>query len=43
MITMTSLVAQKQFSTLIDTSQRQPVVVTRSGRPVAVAMSYQVS
>ena len=41
MITMTSFVAQNQFGTLIDTSQRQPVAVTRHGRPVAVVMSYQ--
>jgi prevent-host-death family protein len=40
MITMTSLDAQNQFGTLIDTSQRQPVTVTRRGRPVAVVMSY---
>jgi prevent-host-death family protein len=41
MLTMTSLVAQNQFGTLIDTSQRQPVVVTRRGRPVAVVLSYE--
>lgn len=41
MITMTSLDAQNQFGTLIDTSQRQPVTVTRRGRPVAVVLSYQ--
>jgi prevent-host-death family protein len=37
---MTSLLAQNQFGTLIDTSQRQPVAVTRHGRPVAVVISY---
>ena len=41
MLTMTSLAAQNQFGTLIDTSQRQPVAVTRHGRPVAVVMSYE--
>lgn len=41
MLTMTSLVAQNQFGTLIDTSQRQPVTVTRRGRPVAVVQSYE--
>ena len=41
MLTMTSLAAQNQFGTLIDTSQRQPVAVTRRGRPVAVVMSYE--
>jgi antitoxin Phd len=41
MLTMSSLVAQNQFGTLIDASQRQPVTVTRHGRPVAVVMSYE--
>jgi len=41
MLTMTSLAAQNQFGTLIDASQRQPVTVTRHGRPVAVVMSYE--
>ena len=41
MLTMTSLAAQNQFGTLIDTSQRQPVAVTRRGRPVAVVLSHE--
>jgi prevent-host-death family protein len=41
MLTMTSLAAQNQFGTLIDASQRQPVAVTRRGRPVAVVQSYE--
>lgn len=41
MLTMTSLAAQNQFGTLIDTSQRQPVAITRRGRPVAVVLSYE--
>lgn len=41
MLTMTSLAAQNQFGTLIDISQRQPVAVTRRGRPVAVVQSYE--
>jgi prevent-host-death family protein len=41
MLTMTSLAAQNQFGTLIDASQRQPIVVTRRGRPVAVVLSYE--
>ena len=41
MLTMTSLTAQSQFGTLIDTSQRQPVTVTRHGRPVVVVQSYE--
>jgi antitoxin Phd len=40
MLTMTSLTAQNQFGTLIDASQREPVAVTRHGRPVAVVLSY---
>lgn len=40
MLTMTSLAAQSQFGTLIDSSQRQPVAVTRHGRPIAVVQSY---
>jgi prevent-host-death family protein len=38
---MTSLDAQNQFGALIDASQRQPVTVTRRGRPVAVVLSYE--
>ena len=41
MITMTSLEAQNQFGTLIDSSQREPIVITRRGRPVSVVTSYQ--
>ncbi|NBT56688.1 MAG: type II toxin-antitoxin system prevent-host-death family antitoxin [Betaproteobacteria bacterium] len=41
MLTMTSLAAQNQFGTLIDASQRQPIAVTRRGRPVAVVLSYE--
>jgi prevent-host-death family protein len=40
MLTMTSLEAQNKFGMLIDASQRQPVAVTRRGRPVAVVLSY---
>jgi prevent-host-death family protein len=40
MLTMTSLSAQTQFGTLIDSSQREPVAVTRRGRPIAVVVSY---
>jgi prevent-host-death family protein len=38
---MTSLEAQNQFGALIDTSQREPVIITRRGRPVSVMTSYQ--
>lgn len=41
MLTMTSLAAQNQFGLLIDASQRQPVTVTRRGRPVSVVLSYE--
>jgi len=41
MLTMTSIDAQNQFRQLIDASQRQPVTVTRRGRPVAVVLSYE--
>ena len=41
MLTMTSLSAQNQFGALIDASLRQPVAVTRRGRPVAVVLSYE--
>jgi prevent-host-death family protein len=38
---MTSLEAQNQFGFLIDSSQREPVTITRRGRPVAVVQAYQ--
>ena len=41
MIKMTSRMAQIQFAALIDASQRQPIAVTRRGRPVAVVLSYE--
>ena len=39
MLTMTSLDAQNHFGELIDTSQREPVLITRRGRPVSVVLS----
>jgi prevent-host-death family protein len=39
MLTMTSLEAQSQFGTLLDTSQREPVMITRRGRPVSMVVS----
>ena len=39
MITMTSLQAQNRFGEMIDTSQREPVIITRRGRPVSVVLS----
>ena len=39
MITMTSLEAQNRFGEMIDTSQREPVMITRRGRPVSIVFS----
>lgn len=39
MITVTSLEAQNRFGEMIDTSQREPVVITRRGRNAAIIMS----
>jgi antitoxin Phd len=36
---MTSLAAQNHFGEMIDTSQREPVLITRRGRPVSVVFS----
>ena len=41
MLTMASHTAKSQFGKLIDASQKQPVIVTRRGRPVAVVLSYE--
>ena len=43
MLTMTSLEAQNQFGYLIDTAQREPVTITRRGRPVAMVQAFQVA
>ena len=39
MKTMTSLEAQNRFGELIDSSQREPVLITRRGRPVSIVIS----
>ena len=39
MITKTSAEAQNQFGQLLDTVQREPVVITRHGRPAAYVVS----
>jgi antitoxin Phd len=39
MITKTSAEAQNQFGQLLDTVQREPVVITRHGRPAALMVS----
>ncbi len=39
MITKTSAEAQNQFGQLLDTVQREPVAITRHGRPAAYILS----
>lgn len=41
MITVTSAEAQNSFGKLLDSAQREPVVVTRHGRPAAFIVSPQ--
>jgi len=41
MRTMTSVEAQNHFGQLLDTAQREPVSITRRGRPVAYLFSPQ--
>ena len=39
--TMTASVASKEFGRYLDTAQREPVIVTKKTRPVAVTVSFQ--
>jgi prevent-host-death family protein len=41
MINMTSVEAQNRFGQLLDTAQREPVAITRHGRPAAFLVSPQ--
>lgn len=41
MITLTSVEAQNRFGQLLDTVQREPVTITRHGRPAAFIVSAQ--
>ena len=41
MLTLTSVEAQSRFGELIDRSQREPIQVTRRGRPVAYVLCDQ--
>jgi prevent-host-death family protein len=41
MRTITSVEAQNHFGLLLDTAQREPVTITRRGRPVAYLFSAQ--
>jgi prevent-host-death family protein len=38
---MTSVEAQNHFGELLDAAQREPVTITRRGRPVAFVVSQQ--
>jgi antitoxin (DNA-binding transcriptional repressor) of toxin-antitoxin stability system len=39
MLTMTSREAEHNFTKLLDASQREPVMITRQGRPVSIVIS----
>ncbi len=41
MKTMTASVASKEFGRYLDTAQREPVIITKKSRPVAVTVSLQ--
>jgi len=41
MKTMTASAASKEFGRYIDTVQREPVIITKQNRPVAVTLSIQ--
>lgn len=41
MITLSSVEAQNRFGQLLDTAQREPVAITRHGRPAAFLVSPQ--
>lgn len=41
MKTMTASVASKEFGRYLDSAQREPVIVTKKSRPVAVTVSFQ--
>lgn len=41
MKTMSSLDAQSKFGTLLDSSQREPITITRRGRPIAVVQAFE--
>ena len=38
---LTSVEAKKRFGHLLDTAQREPITITRRGRPVAVLIAIQ--
>lgn len=41
MVTISSVEAQNRFGQLLDTAQREPVAITRHGRPAAFIVSPQ--
>lgn len=41
MITLTSTEAQNRFGEMLDAAQREPVTITRRGRPLAFIISPQ--
>ena len=41
MKTMTASVASKEFGRYLDAAQREPVIITKQNRPVAVTVSFQ--
>lgn len=41
MKTMTASAASKEFGRFLDAAQREPVIVTKKNRPVAVTVSLQ--
>lgn len=41
MKTITAVEARNRFGQLLDTAQKQPVTVTKKGRPIVVVMSAQ--
>lgn len=41
MKTMTASVASKEFGRYLNAAQREPVIVTKKNRPVAVTVSFQ--
>lgn len=41
MITVTSVEAQNKFGQLLDKAQREPIIITRHGRPAAYMISPQ--
>ena len=41
MRTMTSVEAQNHFGELLDAAQREPITITRRGRPVVYVLSQQ--